>query len=51
MKDYKEIIEDIKEDSYIRSLREVYLKENKYIADLTFNKVVDVLIIISNRIN
>ena len=29
MQDYKEIIEDIKEDSYLRSLWEVYLKENK----------------------
>ena len=51
MKDYKEISEDIKEDSYLRSLWEVYLKENKYIGDLTFDKVVDVVIIISNRIN
>ena len=51
MKDYEEIIEDIKEDSYQRSLWEVYLSENKYIGDLTFDKVVDVVIIISNRIN
>ncbi len=27
MKDYKEIIEDIKEDSYLRSLWDVYLSE------------------------
>ena len=51
MKDYKEIIEDIKEDLYLRSLWEVYLSENKYIGDLTFDKVVDVVIILSNRIN
>lgn len=51
MKDYEEIIEDIKEDSYLRSLWEVYLSENKYIGDLTFDKVVDVVTIISNRIN
>ena len=51
MKDYEEIIEDIKEDSYLRSLWEVYLSENKYIGDLTFDKVVDVVRIISNRIN
>ncbi|MCT7703035.1 MAG: nucleotidyl transferase AbiEii/AbiGii toxin family protein, partial [Lactobacillus iners] len=31
MKDYEKIIEDIKEDSYLRSLWDVYLKENKYI--------------------
>ncbi|HGS1114486.1 TPA: nucleotidyl transferase AbiEii/AbiGii toxin family protein [Streptococcus pneumoniae] len=51
MKDYEEIIEDIKEDSYLRSLWEVYLSENKYIGDLTFDKVVDVVTILSNRIN
>jgi len=50
MKDYKEIIEDIKEDSYLRSLWEVYINENKYIGDLTFDKVVGVVTILSNRI-
>ncbi len=51
MKDYEEIIENIKEDPYLRSLWEVYLSENKYIVDLTFDKVVDEVTIISNRIN
>ena len=51
MQDYEEIIEDIKEDSYLRSLWVVYLGENKYIGDLTFDKVVGVVRIISNRIN
>ncbi len=51
MKDYEEIIEDIKEDSYQRSLWEVYLSENKYIGDLKFDKVVGVVRIISDRIN
>ena len=51
MKDYKEIIEDIKEDSYLRFLWKVYLKENKYIGDLTFDKIVGVVITLSNRIN
>ena len=51
MKDYDKIIEDIKEDSYLRSLWEVYLSENKYIGDLTFDKVVGVVTILSNRIN
>ncbi|WPJ90588.1 nucleotidyl transferase AbiEii/AbiGii toxin family protein [Facklamia hominis] len=51
MKDYEEIIEDIKEDSYLRSLWDVYLNENKYIDDLTFDKVIDVVITLSNRIN
>ena len=51
MKDYEKIIEDIKEDSYIRSLWEVYLSENKYIGDLKVDKVVGVVTILSNRIN
>ena len=51
MQDYEEIIEDIKEDSYLRSLWEVYLSENRYIGDLTFDKVVDVVTIISNRVS
>ena len=51
IKDYEEIIKDIKEDSYLRSLWEVYRSENKYIGDLKFDKVIDVVIILSNRIN
>ena len=51
MQDYEEIIEDIKEDSYQRFLWEVYLSENKYIGDLSFDKVVGVVTILSNRIN
>ena len=50
MKDYKEIIEDIKEDLYLRALWEVYLSENKYIGNLSFDKVVGVVTILSNRI-
>ena len=51
MQDYEEIIEDIKEDPYLRSLWKVYLSENKYIGDLTFDKAVDVVTIISNRVS
>ena len=51
MKGYEEIIEDIKNDSYLRSLWDVYLSENKYIGDLKFDKVVGVVRIISDRIN
>ena len=51
MQDSEEIIEDIKDDSYLRSLWDVYLSENKYIGDLTFDKVVGVVTILSNRIN
>ena len=50
IKDSEEIIEDIKNDSYLRSLWDVYLSENKYIGDLKFDKVVGVVRIISNRI-
>lgn len=51
MQDYEEIIEDIKEDSYLRSLWKLYLSENKYIGDLKFDKFVGVVRIISDRIN
>lgn len=51
MKDYEGIIEDIKNDSYLRSLWDVYLSENKYIGNLKFDKVVGIVRIISNRIN
>ena len=51
IQDYEAIIEDIKEDSYLRSLWEVYLSENKYIGDLKFDKVVGVVTILSNIIN
>lgn len=50
MQNSEEIIEDIKEDSYLSSLWKVYLSENKYIGDLNFDKVIDVVRIISNRL-
>lgn len=46
MQDYEEIIKDIKDDLYPRSLWEVYLSENKYIGNLKFDKVVGVVRII-----
>ena len=51
IKDYEEIIKDIKEDSYLRSSWEVYINENKYTGDLSFDNIVDVVTILSNRIN
>ena len=51
IQDYQEIIGDIKEDSYLRSLWEVYHSENKYIGYLKFDRVFDVLTIISNRVS
>ena len=51
IQDYQEIIGDIKEDSYLRSLWEVYHSENKYIGYLKFDRVFDVLTIISNKVS
>ena len=51
MADYEEIIEDIRRDSYLKTLWEVYINENKYIGDLNFDKVIDVVNIISSKIN
>lgn len=48
---YEEIIEDIREDSYLRTLWEVYLNENKYIGNLAFDKVISVVTTLSNRLN
>ena len=50
IQDYKEIIRDIREDAYLNSLWDVYINENKYIGELDFNKVVDVIGIISKKI-
>lgn len=49
IKDYKEIIEDIGEDSYLRDLWKLYLNENKYVGNLKFDDVVDVIRIISEK--
>lgn len=51
MNAYEEIIEDIREDSYLRTLWEVYLNENKYIGNLAFDKVISVVTTLSNRLN
>lgn len=51
MADYEEIIEDISRDSYLKTLWEVYINENKYIGDLNFDKVIEVVNIISSKIN
>lgn len=41
MIDYDEISEGIKDSIYLRSLWEVHLSKNKYVKNLTINKVVD----------
>lgn len=50
MADYKEIIDDIKVDSYLKKLWELYIKENMYIGNLDFDNVIVVLDIISKNI-
>lgn len=45
-----EIIEDIKNDPYLKELWDVYISENKYIGDLSFDNVVDIVKIISKKI-
>jgi hypothetical protein len=50
LKDSEEILNDIKNDNYLRRLWEVYISENKYIGDLAFEKVVDVLALLSKKI-
>lgn len=49
MKIANEIIEDIKNDPYLKELWNVYVSENKYIGELSFDNVVDVIKIISEK--
>lgn len=51
MAEYTEIIDDIKGDSYLKKLWELYLEENMYIGNLDFESVIDALDAISKRIN
>ncbi len=50
MKEAKEIINDIKEDSYLKELWRVYLKDNPYIKELNFPDTVEVVKIIAEKI-
>lgn len=49
MKISEEIIEDIQNDPYLKELWDVYVSENKYIGDLSFDNVIDVIKIISKK--
>ena len=49
MKIANEIIEDIKNDPYLKELWDVYISENKYIGELSFDNVVDIVKIISKK--
>lgn len=50
MKDAVSIIEDIKEDDYLKDLWNVYLEDNKYVGDLDFLETVKIVEIIANKI-
>lgn len=50
MKQAVEIIEDIKEDDYLKELWKVYLADNLYVGDLKFSETVKVVEIIAERI-
>lgn len=50
MKQAVEIIEDIKEDDYLKELWEVYLAENLYVGDLDFSETVKVVELIAEKI-
>lgn len=43
MLEYREILEDIREDSNLKGLWDIYLNENKYIGDLNFDEVLEVI--------
>ncbi len=46
----KEIIKDIREDSYLQELWKVYLQDNSYIENLDYFDVVKVIEVISEQI-
>lgn len=50
MKISEEIIKDIQNDPYLKELWDVYINENKYIGELSFDNVVDIVKIISEKI-
>lgn len=51
MKDSEDILNDIRNDNYIRNLWEIYVGENKYIGDLEFDSTLEVLALLSERIS
>ena len=50
MKQAMEIIEDIKDDDYLKELWKVYLADNLYVGDLNFSETVKVVEIIAEKI-
>lgn len=50
MKEAKEIIEDIKEDRYLKELWKLYLTDNLYVGDLDFLETVKIVEVIAGKI-
>ena len=50
IKEAMEIIEDIKEDYYLKELWTVYLADNLYVGDLDFLETVKIVEIIADKI-
>jgi predicted nucleotidyltransferase component of viral defense system len=51
LKDSEDILNDIRADSYLRDLWRVYISENKYVGDLEFGDTIEVLTLLSEKIN
>lgn len=51
LNNYQDIIKDMKQDKYLEKLWYIYLSENKYAGNIKFDKLFDVLIDISKKIN
>ena len=51
LKDSEDILNDIRADSYLRDLWKVYISENKYVGDLEFGDTIEVLTLLSGKIN
>ncbi|MDO4793575.1 MAG: nucleotidyl transferase AbiEii/AbiGii toxin family protein [Filifactor alocis] len=50
IKEADEIIDDIKEDGYLRTLWQAYLRDNPYIGDLNFLDTLEVVKIVSEKV-
>lgn len=51
LREYKEIIEEIREDEYLKELWKVYIKDNRYAANIDFKDTIDVVEFIANKVN
>lgn len=51
LREYKEIIEEIREDEYLKELWKVYIKDNRYADNIDFKDTIDVVEFIANKVN